>query len=269
MSITLPANGATVAGAVAVGATAADEKGVARVEFSVDGTLVSTSASAPYGFSWNAAGASAASHTIVARAFDAAGTSSSAQVAVSIVGETIAPKAPGRLKAPVIGTTQVVLTWVASTDNVGVAAYEIFRDGVQIGETSLPNYLDTGLAAGSTHKYRVRARDAAGNGSALTSALAARLVALSPSGTGTVAGIVFDAAGKAAPNAVVQLSGNGTTKSANTSSSGAYKFSALVPGDYTLTINPQSTLTATVRATASAPSTSVVGGVTVVVVAAT
>jgi hypothetical protein len=267
VSITAPANGATASGLVAVTATAADDKGVAKVEFSVDGTLVSTATGAPFGFSWDAGKAAAGAHTIAARAYDAAGNTSTAQITVIVAGDTAVPKTPSNLKAAVIGTTQVAFYWTASTDNVGVVAYEVFRDGVQVAETQLPNYLDTGLAPGSSHKYQVRARDAAGNRSALTSALSARLVAASTSGTGTIAGVVYDAGGKPLANVVVQVTGNGVTKSAKTGSNGSYKFSSLAPGDYVVTVAAPTGVAAAVPAGSTAtPSVTVVGGVTVLVV---
>jgi len=73
VSITSPANGATVSGSVAVNATASDSVGVTRVEFYVDGTLILSDSSSPYSAAWNSTGAAAGSHTIEARAFDAAG----------------------------------------------------------------------------------------------------------------------------------------------------------------------------------------------------
>ena len=87
VALTSPAAGATVSGSsVALAATAADNVGVARVEFKVDGTLITSDLSAPYAATWNASSASAGSHTILATAYDAAGNSASSSVSVTVLG---------------------------------------------------------------------------------------------------------------------------------------------------------------------------------------
>ena len=74
VALTSPAAGATVSGSsVALAATAADNVGVARVEFKVDGTLITSDPTSPYAATWNASSATAGSHTIMATAYDAAG----------------------------------------------------------------------------------------------------------------------------------------------------------------------------------------------------
>jgi len=83
--------------------------------------------------------------------------------------DTEAPSAPGNLVATAIGVSQVHLSWTASTDNVGVTGYLVERQDpgsmnfVQVGTSTGTSYNDTGLAAGSTYSYRVRATDAAQN----------------------------------------------------------------------------------------------------------
>lgn len=90
VSLTAPANGATVSGTITVSATASDNVGVSRVEFSVDGSLVGTSTASPYQVSWNTTSVGNGGHTVTAKAFDAAGNSatSSASVTVSNAGST-------------------------------------------------------------------------------------------------------------------------------------------------------------------------------------
>jgi chitodextrinase len=53
----------------------------------------------------------------------------------------------------------VRLNWTAATDNVGVAGYRVYRDGVLVGSTSELTYVDAGLAASTTYQYEVRAYD--------------------------------------------------------------------------------------------------------------
>ncbi len=70
-AITGPADGTTAYGPVTVTATASDDQAVASVDLLVDGTVVGTATTAPYSFSWNAT--AVGSHTLQARARDAAG----------------------------------------------------------------------------------------------------------------------------------------------------------------------------------------------------
>ena len=111
------------------------------------------------------------------RANDAAGNLSaysSIVNATTLTPDTQAPTAPTGLTATPASTTQVNLSWTASTDNVGVTGYRIERctgascsNYSQIGTTTTTTtYNDTGLTSSTTYRYRVRANDAAGNLSA-------------------------------------------------------------------------------------------------------
>jgi len=88
VSITAPLNGATVSGTVSVTATASDNVGVTKVEFYLDGALQSTDTTSPYSWSWDTTSATNASHTLTAKAYDAAlnvGTSTAVSVTVNNV----------------------------------------------------------------------------------------------------------------------------------------------------------------------------------------
>jgi hypothetical protein len=91
-AVTSPARGATVAGTVAVSATAGDDVGVHGVQFLLDGNpLGAEHTTAPYGVSWNTLGASNGPHVLAARARDAAGNSTtSAGVDVTVANSTTA-----------------------------------------------------------------------------------------------------------------------------------------------------------------------------------
>jgi chitodextrinase len=89
-----------------------------------------------------------------------------------------------------VSASQINVAWTAATDNVGVAAYDIFRDGgaTPIATVTGTSFSDTGLVAGSTHSYTVLAFDAAGNqsaqsatASATTKTTSAAVAQLSPS----------------------------------------------------------------------------------------
>ena len=63
-----------------------------------------------------------------------------------------------------------MLAWKASSDDVGVTGYGIYRDQLLVGSTSVPSADLTGLACGSSYEYQVDAVDAAGNRSERRSA---------------------------------------------------------------------------------------------------
>ncbi len=88
--------------------------------------------------------------------------------------DTTPPTTPGNVAATAVSSSQINLTWSASTDNVGVAGYKIFRNGSLAGSTTTAlTYSDTGLTASMTYSYTVAAFDAAGNVSTPSTAVAA------------------------------------------------------------------------------------------------
>ena len=76
------------------------------------------------------------------------------------------PSVPQNLVATAVSPSQINLTWDASSDNVAVTGYKIFRDGAEIATTAATAYSNTGLAAGTTYIYRVSAYDGDNNQSA-------------------------------------------------------------------------------------------------------
>ena len=108
------------------------------------------------------------------RVYNAALTQSQIQADMSTpVGsapDTQLPTAPTGLAATAISGTRIDLNWTAATDNVGVTGYRVERcqgagcgDFAEVAQPTGTSYSDTGLSAGITYRYRVRARDAAGN----------------------------------------------------------------------------------------------------------
>ncbi|MGO9932943.1 MAG: fibronectin type III domain-containing protein [Steroidobacteraceae bacterium] len=87
--------------------------------------------------------------------------------------DTTPPSVPTGLSATAVSSTQINLSWTASTDNVGVTGYDVFRNGTQVGTTTTTSYQDTGLTASTTYSYTVAAYDAAGNVSAQSTAATA------------------------------------------------------------------------------------------------
>jgi hypothetical protein len=87
------------------------------------------------------------------------------------VPDSQAPSVPAGLSTGTVGTNSFSLRWNASTDNVGVTTYQVYRDGAALGTTSGTSFNVAGLSAATTYAMRVRARDAAGNWSAQSAAL--------------------------------------------------------------------------------------------------
>jgi predicted phosphodiesterase len=83
------------------------------------------------------------------------------------------PSIPAALEVTAIGTDFVHLGWQASTDNVVVAFYVVYRDGGEIGSTTGTTWADATVAAGSLYDYQVEAIDPSGNPSGLSSSVPA------------------------------------------------------------------------------------------------
>jgi glucose/arabinose dehydrogenase len=113
---------------------------------------------------------------------DAAGNVSQASTTVPLTPpqcqvDTVPPTVPSNVAATASGTS-VTVTWTASTDDVGVKAYDVYRDGATkvgtvLGSGSAPPatvFVDSGLAPVTGYSYAVLARDAQGNASAKSAA---------------------------------------------------------------------------------------------------
>jgi hypothetical protein len=99
--------------------------------------------------------------------------------------DTTPPSVPTGLTATYKSATEAGFSWVASSDNVAVTGYRIFRNGVQVGTSRQTTYADRGLTANTAYSYTVSAYDAAGNSSAASQALSITTTADSSGGGGT------------------------------------------------------------------------------------
>ena len=106
-------------------------------------------------------------------------------ISVGSSADTSAPSVPTNLA--VTGTTAsgASLAWSASTDNVGVAGYDVYRNGTKVGTTTATSFTDSGLSASTGYSYTVDAFDAAGNTSAKSGAVTATTQASGGGGTGS------------------------------------------------------------------------------------
>jgi uncharacterized protein YjdB len=80
------------------------------------------------------------------------------------------PSVPQNLSATALSPTQVNLSWSASSDNIGVTGYRVFRNGTQVGAPLGTSFQDLTVSPSTTYSYTVAAADAAGNVSAQSSA---------------------------------------------------------------------------------------------------
>ena len=101
---------------------------------------------------------------------------------VAQIADAQAPTAPANLSATNIAQTSLTLTWTASTDNIGVAGYDVYRNGTKINSSfvSGTTYNVTGLTAVTTYSFTIIAKDGAGNSSASSTILNVTTLATSP-----------------------------------------------------------------------------------------
>ncbi|KAF2335555.1 fibronectin type III domain-containing protein [Flavobacterium daemonense] len=88
---------------------------------------------------------------------------SNSVAATTLAADVIAPTAPLNLSASNTTKYTTTLSWTASTDNVGVTGYEVYKDYSLIGTTSATTFNVTGLKISSMYTFVVKAKDEAGN----------------------------------------------------------------------------------------------------------
>ena len=117
------------------------------------------------------------------------------------ITDTQKPTAPTNLLSSNVSANSFTLNWTASTDNVGVTGYEVFRDGVSQGTVAGTTYNATGLTASTAYSYTVKAKDAANNLSDPSSALIVTTTAVAMVSTPTVTSNAASDWGEPAPRA--------------------------------------------------------------------
>ena len=155
--------GATEATAWISWGASTDNVGVAGYGVYVAGVRIGSTSSRAYTFTGLACGTT---YTVGVDAYDAAGIRSARAdlvVATSACLDTAPPSTPGGLATSGVTASSVSFAWNASTDNVAVTGYGIYRAGVRIDSSSSRSYNFTGLACGTTYALGVDAVDASGN----------------------------------------------------------------------------------------------------------
>jgi len=101
---------------------------------------------------------------VVAVYFPIGATERSNEACVTTMAD-LPPSAPGGVVATVVSPARVDLAWTAASDDWGVAAYRVHRDGVLLGSAPGLAYSDTSANAAATYCYTVTAVDTGGNAS--------------------------------------------------------------------------------------------------------
>lgn len=89
----------------------------------------------------------------------------------TVTADTEAPSQPTAFTTTGLNSNSISLSWAAATDNVGVTAYLLSRDGAPIATLGSDNLVqtDSGLSANTQYVYTLQARDLAGNTSTVAS----------------------------------------------------------------------------------------------------
>lgn len=161
-----------------------DSVGVTGYKVFGNGTLLGTVPSAGA----SVTGLTASSmYSFTVSACDAAGNCSAQSAPVSATTQaagpppdTQSPTVPTGLMATVVSSSAINLAWTASTDNVAVTGYRVFRSGTQIGTVTSTGAAVTGLAASTMYSFTASACDAAGNCSVQSAAVSATTQSAAP-----------------------------------------------------------------------------------------
>ncbi len=84
-------------------------------------------------------------------------------IQIAGIPDSVPPTQPTNLSSPSKTYNSVNLTWTASTDNILVGGYDVYRNGVKVGNTSTTSYTDSGLTPSTAYSYTIQAVDIASN----------------------------------------------------------------------------------------------------------
>jgi fibronectin type 3 domain-containing protein len=218
---------------------ATDNVGVTGYRIFRDGGLIPTTTPIN-GTTFSDAGQTG-THSYAVSAVDAAGNESALSNTASATvveggGDVTPPTAPAGLTANAnLATKTIELSWTASTDDVAVTGYRVFRDNATtpIATVTGTTFNDSGLLG--THVYTVAAIDAAGNQSAMSNSATATITI--PEGS-----------------TIANLTVNPTTVTAPASAIGTVTLNGAAPaGGVTVTLRSSDTGKATVPPSVTVP----------------
>ena len=216
---------------------ATDETGVTYVDLYVDGEIKGSDGETPYEFIWDSTTIPDGAHSLTAKAYDTGGNSTTDSIIINVEnGDLEPPSAPTNLATTDVTWNKVDLSWDASTDNVGVVSYDVYRDGGYMSTSEITSFSDTGVAASTTYSYSVIAKDAAGNVSNFSNVLDVS----TPSQIlyGTLTGTVFSSEGGVITNVKVSINIQGIQIIRYTDTAGEYTIDGLSPGGYSVKYIP-------------------------------
>ena len=159
----------TSAQTVTITASAADNKGVTRVEFYDGATLIATDTTAPYSVAWSVGSATTGTHAWTAKAYDAANNvATSAALSLTASIDTAAPTVAVSASpaGPTFTSAQTVTITASAADNKGVTRVEFYDGATLIAtDTTAPYSVawSVGSATTGTHAWTAKAYDAANN----------------------------------------------------------------------------------------------------------
>lgn len=168
VTVTAPADGASVAETVSIAASAADETQLGRVDFYLGTTLLSSDTSAPYSASFNSRDFANGAHTITARAVDLGCNETSSPVSITIDNYVDVTPPSVSITSPAEGATvsgEVVIQASAS-DDVSVARVDFYMGTTLLGSDTTAPYSftwSTGVVFDGPYALTARGVDTVNN----------------------------------------------------------------------------------------------------------
>lgn len=166
------------------------------------------------------------------------GVSAKATVQTPNIPDTQVPSTPAGLQATAASSSQINLKWQASSDNVGVVRYEVYRQqgtaaAQKVADVTGTTFGDASLKPATEYTYYVVAVDGAGNKSAASARATAKTQPLPA--TGIIQGRVFSGKTNKPTVAKVDITINGVKRTYTTNNAGEYIIRNLSPATYPVT----------------------------------
>ncbi len=153
-------------GTITLSASASDNVGVIRVDFYVDNVLKGSKTSAPYSITLNSTTLSNASHSYVAKAYDASNNVGSSTAVNFTINNPVSDTTAPTVSVTTPGSSGTITLSASASDNVGVSLVEFYVDGVLKGSTNIAPYtlaLNSTTLSNASHTLSAKAYDAANN----------------------------------------------------------------------------------------------------------
>ncbi len=153
-------------GTITLSASASDNVGVIRVDFYVDNVLKGSKTSAPYSITLNSTTLSNASHSYVAKAYDASNNVGSSTAVNFTINNPVSDTTAPTVSVTTPGSSGMITLSASASDNVGVSLVEFYVDGVLKGSTNIAPYtlaLNSTTLSNASHTLSAKAYDAANN----------------------------------------------------------------------------------------------------------